>query len=196
MSKLNVDSGNPEYVYDADPDRSLGVFYPVMSANELAAKADAEIARLTCENVALRAQLEVRQNQQKDIKAKVTFSRVTGGCADYIRLAVNDDASKTEFLVIKMTPEQLGNILSGLAMIDVDAEVNCLDVVGLRKVSESRQLVVDGEIYNREKAALILQEKAQEDGWIIDPYLSSRGSIVTLNGKTIIHYSVYKYVNE
>ena len=75
-----------------------------------------------------------------NIKAKVTFSRATGFGDAYIRLAVKDDASKAEFLVIRMTPEQLGNILSGQAMTEVAAEVSCLVVVGMKKVSESRRL--------------------------------------------------------
>ena len=67
-----------------------------------------------------------------NIKVKVTFSRATSSGDDYIRLAVKDDASKAEFLVIRMTPEQLGNILSGVAMTEVEAEARCLDVVGIK----------------------------------------------------------------
>ena len=130
------------------------------------------------------------------IKAKVTFSRATSSGDDYIRLAVKDDASKAEFLVLHITPEQLGNILSGVAMTEVEAEARCLDVVGMKKVSESRQLVVDSEIYDREKAASVLRENGQEAGWTIDPYLGSKCSIVRENGKTLINYSVYKYVDE
>ena len=131
-----------------------------------------------------------------NIKAKVTFSRATSSGDDYIRLAVKDDASKAEFLVLHITPEQLGNILSGVAMTEVEAEARCLDVVGMKKVSESRQLVVDSEIYDREKAASVLRENGQEAGWTIDPYLGSKCSIVRENGKTLINYSVYKYVDE
>ena len=131
-----------------------------------------------------------------NIKAKVTFSRATSSGDDYIRLAVKDDASKAEFLVLHITPEQLGNILSGVAMTEVEAEARCLDVVGMKKVSESRQLVVDGEGYERGELLLILQDKGQEAGWTIDPYLGSKCSIVRENGKTLINYSVYKYVDE
>ena len=131
-----------------------------------------------------------------NIKAKVTFSRATSSGDDYIRLAVKDDASKAEFLVLHITPEQLGNILSGVAMTEVEAEARCLDVVGMKKVSESRQLVVDSEIYDREKAASVLRENGQEAGWTIGPYLGSKCSIVRENGKTLINYSVYKYVDE
>ena len=130
-----------------------------------------------------------------NIKAKVTFSRATSSGDDYIRLAVKDDASKAEFLVLHITPEQLGNILSGVAMTEVEAEARCLDVVGMKKVSESRQLVVDSEIYDREKAASVLRENGQEAGWTIDPYLGSKCSIVRENGKTLINYSVYKYLD-
>ncbi len=126
------------------------------------------------------------------MKALLTICRNSNG---EIKLYIRDDASRIEFAQITMTPHDFANALTGLGEQSGDLSVFGLDYVGKNKISEPRSIECPLSGYQkREILEKWLEENAQEDGWLVSTYLGSKSSVVTKDGKTILNYSVTKYV--
>lgn len=110
-----------------------------------------------------------------------------------INIEIQDEASRINFLKVKMTPEQFAMVLTGLSMVNVDFEVKGLSKVGLTKVIESRKVSCPISSYDRKILSQWLVENCQEEGWKIDTYLGSQRSITYENGITFLNYKVYRY---
>lgn len=110
-----------------------------------------------------------------------------------ITLSFSDNASHGRFLEVRMTPEQFAMAITGLGGIEVDAIVRGLDVVGKDKITERRSIECPFSEYSKEALVGWLIENGQEEGWIVDPYLGSQGSVTRNGGKTMLNYRVYRF---
>lgn len=124
------------------------------------------------------------------MKGKLTISRNN---RDEIRISIRDEASRTVFLVIETTPENLGLALTGLSDVEVDFTTRNLANVGKRKVSKRMSHTITGRVYDKERLVEILEMDCQEPGWMIDTYLGSRDSIEHIGDTTTINYRIYRY---
>ena len=128
----------------------------------------------------------------KTFLAKITISR---GSDDSIRIELMDEASGISFFRGHMTAEDFGNAVTGLGRQPVyRSEVCSTENVGKKKIVENRRAECPLDTCDKEKLKEWLRENCQEPGWIIDLYLGSQRSVAHNNGKTILNYSVYKYV--
>lgn len=127
------------------------------------------------------------------LKAKVTVSRSSD---DLIRIRFRDEASGIQFAEARMTLEEFALAVTGLAEREAELEVTGLQYVGKRRVTEQRSIVCPLDAYNKDKLEEWLKENAQEEGWLLNSYLGSQGSVSTRDGVTILRYSVTKYVDE
>jgi hypothetical protein len=86
----------------------------------------------------------------------------------------------------------------GLAEVQVTATVQGLNVVGKRKVIEPRSVECSlSSMASKEDYTRWLVENAQEEGWTLDPYLGSQGSVTHSDKENpILNYRVFKYVKE
>lgn len=113
----------------------------------------------------------------------------------YIEVICNE--SRARFLQLDLSLEEYAQVITGLSHLEVEGEVKDLDKVGKTKVREQRSVVVAEDIGRQPKEQLEdwLTRNCSEDGWILNTYLNSQGSVV-YNGvdKYTINYSVYKYV--
>ena len=125
------------------------------------------------------------------MKAKVTISRCSD---DTIRIRFEDIASSIEFAEVTMTPEAFGSAITGLSSQDAELEVRGLQFVGKQRINELRQIECPLKTYDRKEMENWLRDNAQEDGWMVNTYLGSQSSIKHKDGKTILNYSVTKYV--
>ena len=126
------------------------------------------------------------------IKANICISRDS---SDTMRLKVQDEASRATFLELEISPHDLMMALTGLAYVDAkNAEVRALDVVGKNKVTEPRSIKYPGNPFDsRIDMQTWLTGNANEDGWIVNPYLGSQTSIARNGDDVILRYSVYRY---
>ena len=130
------------------------------------------------------------------IEAAITISRIHGGIDDKrISIEIRDKASGIQFVDAEMSLEDFAACITGLGYCSLDAEVRGLQYVGKQAVTESRRIEYTGpKTHDRKKLADWLVLKAKEDGWLVNSYLNSQGSVVNEGEKTFLNYSVTKYV--
>jgi 2-keto-4-pentenoate hydratase/2-oxohepta-3-ene-1,7-dioic acid hydratase in catechol pathway len=126
------------------------------------------------------------------MKAQVTISRASD---DLIRIKFQDCNSRIEFAEVAMSAADFANALTGLAHQEADLKVRGLNNVGKVLVSEKRKITCLGSNYDRKYLKEWLRDNAKEEGWLVDDYLGSQGSVAYHNGETILNYWVYKYVD-
>ena len=125
------------------------------------------------------------------MKAQVTISRASD---NRIYIKIEDCASHIQFVEASMTLEDFGSAITGVGMQDADLEVRGLANVGKFRVTEKRSKECPIKTYDKDVLIAWLKANAQEEGWILDTYLGSQGSVNLVGDKTILNYSVTKFV--
>ena len=129
-----------------------------------------------------------------NVNCKVTISRNSN---ELINVYVEDTASSIRFLELTMTLTDFAMAITGHGYMPAVGEVHGLEFVGKRRVQEPRTVVYTGpDTYNRNLMADWLEQNCQEEGWMLDTYLGSQGSVQHNRGETTLHYRVIRYVDE
>lgn len=128
--------------------------------------------------------------ERESMKARVSINRSSD---DKVRISFRDEASGIEFAEVAMTIEAFGNAITGLSAQSAALEVRGLQWVGKQRVTEERTIECPLDTYNRDELSAWLRDNAQEDGWLVNTYLGSQGSISRQGSKTVLRYSVTKY---
>lgn len=124
------------------------------------------------------------------INASITISR---NSRDTIRIRVKDDASRIQFIDVKMTPHDFAMAITGLSEIEVQADVHGLEHVGKTRVTEPRTAVCPLNTYDKDALRQWLKDNCQEPGWMLDDYIDSQGSVTWGKDNATIRYRVYRY---
>ena len=127
------------------------------------------------------------------MKASVTISRASD---DVVRIRIREENSRIEFAVVSMTAEQFAYAITGLAECEAGLEVVGLEHVGKVRITEPRVIECPLDTYEKEQLQQWLRENAQEEGWLLSAYLGSKSSVSRRDGKTLLRYSVTKYVDQ
>lgn len=117
------------------------------------------------------------------MKGKITISRVQ--CShedDYICIQIVDESSGTRFVEVKIAPETLTNVLTGLASQECEFKTRDLSRIGLKRETKTEsvqrpKMCRDSESAKTEIANLLLSFEV--DGWIAnqdDAYNNHRWS--------------------
>ena len=126
------------------------------------------------------------------MKAQLSISRSSQG---YINLEIVDCASRVEFVAIRITYEDFAKCVTGLGCQPAEMEVRRLECVGKKKINEKRSIVYPHQNeYRREVLEQWLERNAKEEGWEVNAYLGSQSSVQTKDGKTVLYYSVTKFI--
>lgn len=140
---------------------------------------------------------------------RLSVSRVSGGGGEdggYINLTITDESSGIQFVDIEMSFRVFGSIVSGGTFTKVDAELRGLENVGKQFVHEKRTAECPLDTHKREELEAWLLANCQEEGWIINSYLNSQGSVQRVSEKwdaekyahrfkhTLLNYQVFKYI--
>jgi hypothetical protein len=128
----------------------------------------------------------------KDKYVNVTITRTS---RDLISIRLRDSASRIEFVEVTMSLDDFARAVTGLSEISAKAELRGLEHVGKTKQIEQRRVECPIKSYSRDVLQNWLEENCQEEGWIINSYLGSQNSISYKDDKTIINYSVYRYID-
>jgi hypothetical protein len=130
------------------------------------------------------------------LKGKITITRPVGGPngSGVIRIAIEDDLSGARFVEAEVTLAHFAEALTGMAFIPVDLRVAGLGVIGKQRVTEPRSIECPLHTYNKDELTQWLVDNAQEEGWKLNTYLGSQNSVVRRDDKTVLNYSVTKYV--
>lgn len=126
---------------------------------------------------------------------------------DYMTVEIEDALSGIRFLSIDMSMEQFGKVLAGGGSVPVKIEVMGLDNIGKRyehkpfkfvMTKEDFESIGKGLPYTENKAALAkwVRENVKEEGWYIDAYLGSQGSIHQdyNTGMVTLNLRAYRFV--
>ncbi len=126
------------------------------------------------------------------LQALLTISRDSRGT---INIEVTDRVSHTTFLRLEVAPHEFAMAVTGFSRQDCTAELQGVECLGKRLVTEARSLVYPhGVSSDRDHLEQWLSENGQEEGWILSTYLGSQRSITYKDGKTVLNYTVRKYV--
>lgn len=119
--------------------------------------------------------------------------------SDYTEIKITDSKSNTDFVRVKLTPEQLSMALSRLGNIPCEADVYGLDKIG--KTHENKtfefKLPENFESFRRNYTDKQLKEMADNllsDGWVSDEYFSSQNSFFTKEGKKYARAIIRRWV--
>ncbi|HBM2815673.1 TPA: hypothetical protein LU109_003585 [Enterobacter hormaechei subsp. xiangfangensis] len=129
-------------------------------------------------------------------KGTINISRPScGDDRQVIEVTIRDSISGISFVTAELTLEDFALALTGRSMVDCDLTLKALNRVGMRKLTESRELRWLSNIYSKDDCARAVREVfVEEDGWLLDPYLGHKGQITQEGDTTVIKYSVYKFV--
>lgn len=127
---------------------------------------------------------------------KITMGRPTlGDGKECVRLQIWDNASKQHFVEVELTLDNFTRALTGQARIECTFEHRGLAHVGCERVVEPRTVELNSTVgMSRKDLEEWLRENCQEAGWYVDPYLGSQSSMTRNDGKTQLHYRVFRYV--
>lgn len=131
---------------------------------------------------------------EKEITVNVSITRDS---RDAIRISFQDEASNIRFVSVSMTPHDFAMAVTGLSHVEAKATVCGLRNVGLKKISQKRQAECPLTNSDRKELTQWLLDNCQEDGWTINGYLGSQGSVGHYDGGSrTLNYSVYRYADE
>ena len=125
-----------------------------------------------------------------NIEARVTISRSSD---NMIRIAVECDSSHTRFVEVKMDCEGFAKAITGQGFIHCTAEVRGLDFVGKKRIVERRRVQAPNLGYGRQEYESWLANNYKEEGWIVNSYLGSQGSISDDGVMRFLNFSVERY---
>lgn len=126
-----------------------------------------------------------------------------GSSGGHVSLEICDVISGVTIMSISMDYATFGKLIGSNGYVSADAEIRGLECIGKKYVSEPRSVVCpvkfDGLKYEEVKTAQEkwLLDNCQEEGWKINAYLRSQGSIVRdyKTGTSTFNYTVFKYVD-
>lgn len=129
-----------------------------------------------------------------EIKAGLSVSRDSSGV---IHVRIRDDASRNEFVDLKISPESFGLAITGLSEVECEATVSKLGTVGQKKIQENRRAACPIDTYDKKILERWLEENCQEPGWHLVTYLGGQKSVVRdQDGNLFLNYRVVKYVEQ
>ena len=130
------------------------------------------------------------------MKAEVTISRASGNDGDNIRIKIQDHNSRIEFVEVALSLEAFAAAITGQAYQEADLKVRGLANVGKFRVTEKRRATYPIRSYDKPTLQAWLHSNCQEDGWLINDHLGSQSSIAWDGDKTVLNYSVTKFVEQ
>lgn len=112
---------------------------------------------------------------------------------DKICIEISDEASGVAFVLAEIEPYDFAQLITGLHGVKAQCKVRGLDVVGKKKVRESRTVICPVNSYDRKSLESWLNDNCQEEGWRLDNYLGSQTSTFSVSEGTGLNYAVYRY---
>lgn len=112
---------------------------------------------------------------------------------DKICIEISDEASGVTFVLAEIEPYDFAQLITGLHGVKAQCKVRGLDVVGKKKVRESRKVICPVNSYDRKFLESWLNDNCQEEGWRLDNYLGSQNSTFSVSEGTGLNYAVYRY---
>lgn len=131
------------------------------------------------------------------LPAKLSISKVQTNRDDpHICISITDANSGITFSAVEVSLIEFADAITGLARVSCTHETRNTEYLGKYYVSEPRTITVPHLGYNKEAYKEWLLNNAQEEGWIIDSYLGSQGSVTYKDGNAVLNYHVFKYVDK
>lgn len=144
---------------------------------------------------------------EKKLEGRITFSRPQGRDEDSVKIVIEDDTSGVQFAEIRLSLAHFTAALMGLAFTECELKVNGLEVVGKTREYMRERVFISDDEYKKatentgwggrgEALAQWLNENHAREGWSIDGYLGSQGSVVHCDGGQMLTFGYYRYVEK
>jgi hypothetical protein len=148
----------------------------------------------------LKGEVMRKVGEERELPVVVRFSRLMSNRdGDTMCLSLECRTSGIEFAEIEMSMEQFGKLVAGCCDVRLEAELRGLEFVGKKLVRERRSVKCPLTEYSagNNVYAKWLTDNCQEEGWMLDTYLGSQGSVVKKYDEPFsrVNYAVYKYVD-
>ena len=132
------------------------------------------------------------------MEASITISRDSH---DTVRIELRDRNSRIKFALLELSLENYALAVTGLSEIEGEVSYAGLEFVGKTKVAESRKAQIRADLFGesysegfKDKVKEYLIDLHKGEDWMVNSYLNSKDSIVSINDGYLINYSVFKYV--
>lgn len=145
--------------------------------------------------------------QELDIEIRLSKCTSNRPPYDTMNITVEDKLSGIQFLEVELSIEQFGKLLSGGTFVDAKGEVRGLQNLGKKYEHKRGSVTMPDATYHAlvkdtkfsdQKQILgdWLRANAAEEGWHINAYLGSQGSIVNSyeTKSHTLNFSYYRYV--
>lgn len=115
---------------------------------------------------------------------------------EYTDIEIEDDLANMTFVKVRLTPEQLSAVLSGISCVDCELDVRGLDKVGKKHECKSFEFEIT---YSKTKEDLVLacNEALFTQGmheWVSDNYFQSQSSFFKKDGKDWVRCTIRRWV--
>lgn len=130
--------------------------------------------------------------RMEGLVGKLTISRRSD---DMIYIQITDESSKSRFVELELTTSNFAMAVTGLSHVECKLSVDRLDAVGKEKQVETRKALCPLNTYDREKLVQWIHQNCWEDGWEIDAYIGSQGSVTRVDDGTLLRYKVFRYID-
>lgn len=117
---------------------------------------------------------------------------------DYTEINIRDMDAATQFINIKITPEQLSEMLSRMRYVKCKCEVIGLDKIGKIHENKYHEFEIPQNLASNEEKLLELAIKSLADNnmeeWIPDNYFRGQNSFFSKDGKKYARVIIRRYV--
>ena len=123
--------------------------------------------------------------------ARITLSRIGEG----YEIDIKDDASKRAGVRVKIDADTLAKMLTGVGMLECDAEWRNVDKVGRNRITEPRRVVIPDHIiaFDRNAVANWIRENMEEAGMELNIDVNRKGFVLHDGDKNIVNYHVVRW---
>ncbi len=127
----------------------------------------------------------------KEFDVNVSCSRDSH---DRFTIRIRDEGAVNASFEVTLTPENFAYLVSSM-IVKAKATVRRPDLFGKKRISERRSIKCPLRGHGREPLKKWLIDNCQEDGWELDPYLGSQGSVTFLVGEDgcMLNYRVQRW---
>jgi hypothetical protein len=145
-------------------------------------------------------------HMSQTLQTTIGISRPSGGRdTEYIEIRLRDEVSGIQFAKVKMNLEDFARAITGLSGVECTTEVVGLQNIGKKREYESASVFISDEDYENVTGAIKwgyrkealgdwLVDNHNREGWYIDRYLGSQGSIKYVEGGKMLNFGYYRYV--
>lgn len=110
-------------------------------------------------------------------------------------IRIRDEGAVEAGFELRFTLEEFASLVTGMVVDQIPIEITNPDKFGKVRVTSQRETFCPLKPLNKDELRQWLLDNRQEEGWEIDAYLGSQGSVTHCESGCILRYRVKKWVD-